>query len=83
MKLIWKNKTVVAQGKKCEVNGLNIWDFKWEYTGQSITVKDPQYKKPYLCQIFEIMDGDLKTKFGAVEFSNSIYGIYVEKRTWF
>ncbi len=79
----WKNKTVVAEGETCKINGLNIWQFKWKSTGQSITVQDPQYKKSYLCPIFEIMDGDLKVRFGAVEFSNSIYGIYVESKIWF
>jgi hypothetical protein len=83
MKKIWKNKTVVSEGKKCVINGLNIWDFKWEYTGHIITVKDPLYKKPHSCMIYEIRNGDIIAKFGAAEFSNSIYGIYVEKQTWF
>lgn len=83
MKTIWKNKTVVAGGEKCEINGLNIWDFEWEFTGQSITVKDPLYKKPHLFQIFEINNGGIKAKFAAGEFSNTVYGIYIEKKTWF
>ncbi len=83
MKTIWKNKTIIPPGERYEIHGLNIWDYDWKFTGQSINVIDPLYKKPYLFQIFEIKEGDLTVRFAAGEFSNSIYGIYLEKKSWF
>lgn len=83
MKTIWKNKAILGDGERYEINGLNIWDYEWKFTGQSITVKDPIYKKSFLFQVFEITDGDLNIRFAAGEFSNSIYGIYTEQKSWF
>jgi hypothetical protein len=83
MKTIWKNKTIIPHGERYEINGLNIWDYDWEFKGQSINVIDPLYKEPYLFQVFEIKDGDLIVRFAEGEFSNSIYGIYLEKNLGF
>ena len=83
MKTKWKKIKVITSGDRLEINGLNIWDYEWRYTGKIVTIKDPIYKKFHKGIVYEISDGDLKVIFAAAEFSNSIFGIYIEKKSWF
>ncbi|MCW0483668.1 hypothetical protein [Gaoshiqia sediminis] len=79
----WKHKKTVPDGEKCKLNGINVWDYKWIPTQNSIIVKDPLYKQDHKMQIFEIKTDNKTVTFAAGEFSNGVWGFYQEKNKWF
>ena len=79
MKLNWVHKAPVIDNEPLIINGLSIWSYVWKYVGKSIKVKDPKYEQEYAFRIYEIIEGTKKVQFAAGEFSNCVWGIYVEK----
>ena len=79
MQTCWKHIKTIFDGDKYEINGLNIWDYNWERTGETIIVKDPLYGQTYSMKVYEIHRGTIKVKFAAGEFSNCVWGIYQEQ----
>lgn len=75
----WKHFATVIDGEKFEIQGLNIWDFKWENTNKEVRVKDPLYKKEFCFNIYKIQNAGLEVMFVAGEFSNCIWGIYMKE----
>lgn len=58
--------------------GVNVFDYEWHDTGEKIVLEDPHYEQKRSLKIYEItIDGEVK-KFATCEFSNSVYGFYVE-----
>jgi hypothetical protein len=39
----WKHFKTVYDGEYCGLEGINIWDYKWESDYETIIVKDPNY----------------------------------------
>lgn len=79
----WKHLDTVPDGYKFKIKGLNIWDYPWEKTGERVIVKDPLYGRVHNLCVYEIRKGDLTVKFAAGEFSNCMWGIYMEKTALF
>ncbi len=75
----WTHLKTIADGDPFEINGLNIWDFKWQDTRQSIKIKDPNYGQDYVFGIYEITNDKKTIRFAAGEFSNCVWGIYVNQ----
>jgi hypothetical protein len=75
----WEYVTTVVDGNRFEIAGLNIWDNKWIDTGESIHIKDPLYGQEYSFPVYEIISGEKKVRFATGEFSNCIWGIYLQK----
>jgi hypothetical protein len=78
MKSAWRFEKTVSDGEEFKINGINIWDFKWEETGEKIRVKDPVYGQFYSFNVFKIQNKDIEILFVAGEFSNGVYGIYLK-----
>jgi len=76
MSFDWTFKKATVESDKFEINDLNIWDFKWQDTGEKIIIKDPQYGQSHTFTVYEINNGNAKAIFAAGEFSNGIWGIY-------
>ena len=74
----WKYNKVVIEGENFSINGLNIWSFEWKTIGERIDVKDPIYVQDYTFDVYEITDGFKKAKFATGEFSNRVWGIYLQ-----
>jgi len=81
MKEIWQFKKTIVDSEPYLIENLNIWEFKWENTGETIQIQDPLYKQNYIFDIYEINSGSKKIRFSAGEFSNLIYGIYEPYKT--
>ena len=79
MTLNWKHKATIRDRERFEINGLNIWDFEWHYTGETIHVNDPLYNQLYSMNVFEINGQGNKVIFSAGEFSNCVWGIYTKE----
>ncbi|MBB6464125.1 hypothetical protein [Flammeovirga kamogawensis] len=75
---IWKHKATIIDGQTFKLKELNIWDYQWEDTGNSIQIKDPMYGKDYKLNIYRIVKENIKIQFAAGEFSNCVWGIYLE-----
>ena len=78
MSTSWKCIATITDGQRYEINGLNIWDHKWTGTGRKAIVKDPLYGKERRFWEYEIRSGETVARFAAGEFSNLVWGIYVE-----
>ena len=75
----WTYQKAIAEGDEFVVNGLNIWDFNWQDTGQRIHIKDPLYGQAYTFTVYEIRKENTTALFAAGEFSNSVWGIYIQE----
>lgn len=80
LKTFWKHLDTVPDGCEFRIKGLNIWELNWEDTGEKIVVKDPLYGKDHSLTIWKIRKDDLSVRFAGGEFSNCMWGIYVEKK---
>ncbi len=74
----WIFKIAVIDGHLCEIDGLNIWEYDWVNTREYITVKDPIYGQDHTMTIYQIVTPDQTVVFAAGEFSNMVWGIYVQ-----
>ncbi|MES2545043.1 MAG: hypothetical protein V4548_09180 [Bacteroidota bacterium] len=77
----WKHKKTIVDSDKFEIDGLNIWDFEWQYTNEKIRVLDPQYGQSYFFNVYKIQNSGRTILFAAGEFSNCIWGIYTKEET--
>ncbi len=80
---IFKSKTwqFAAAGQEHEIVlfGKHIFEYRWESTGKSVTVKDPLYHQDHRFRVYTVeIDGEIH-KFAAGEFSNGIWGFYTYK----
>lgn len=79
MKSKWKHIKTVIDSEPFEINGMNIWDYEWSSTNDSIQVKDPLYGQVYIFKVYEISSKANRVKFAAGEFSNCVWGIYIQE----
>lgn len=75
----WKHIKTIIDSEPYEIKGLNIWDFEWERTGESIKIKDPNYGQDYTFNVYQISHKSEVIRFSAGEFSNCVWGIYLEQ----
>ncbi len=76
-KVNWVYQKAVTDGDRYEIDGLNIWDYKWRDTGERINIKELIYNQDHTFNVWEISKDDIKVTFAAGEFSNLIWGIYL------
>ena len=48
-------------------------------TGEKVVVKDPLYGQKYTFPVYKVNIQDEEYAFAAGEFSNSVFGFYIEK----
>lgn len=77
---MWKCIGWVADGEPLSIEGVNVWSYKWKMLDKIVTVKDPLYGKEHKFEVWRIEPGEGKCpiEFAAGEFSNLIWGFYVE-----
>ena len=78
LKKSWKHKITGPDGN-CKLFGLNIFDYDWNDTGEKATVSDPQYHQTYNFNIYTVDIEGISKRFAAGEFSNCVWGFYLEK----
>ena len=79
MNLHWKHKATISDEEKFEISGINIWDFKWQTTEESIKIKDPLHGQFYCFDVYKIQSLNIEILFAAGEFSNCVWGIYLKE----
>ena len=64
---------------RCYVGGIHNFEFEWMKTGEKVVVKDPLYGQKYTFPVYKVNIQDEEYAFAAGEFSNSVFGFYIEK----
>jgi len=65
---------------ECELFGVNIFEYVWNNTGQKVSVLDPVYGQTHEMTVYTATINDRTVTFAAGEFSNCIYGFYVNEK---
>ncbi len=73
---MWKFIIAGYEGN-CELFGVNIFDFPWEKKNTKIIVSDPIYNQRHEMSIYEVTITGEKHLFAAGEFSNGVFGFYI------
>ena len=72
----WKHEITGPDGN-CMLFGVNIFDCEWSDTGEKVMVTDPQYHHMYSFSVYTVdINGSVK-RFAAGEFSNCVWGFYL------
>jgi len=77
-KIKWKYETTATDGN-CQLFGVCVFHYEWNFTGEKVVVVDPLYKKKHEFQVYTIRIDGITKKFVAGEFSNGIWGFYLAK----
>jgi hypothetical protein len=76
----WKFAGAVPDGERFLISGVNVWDHQWERVKDEFAfVKDPSYGRDFKFQVYEIRANDRTIRFAAGEFSNCIWGFYIDE----
>lgn len=70
-------KYVPEKAGKIIIDGVNPYDYTWEYTGRKAWVQDPIYKQNFSFGIFKINANGRVIKFAHGEFSMGCEGFFV------
>jgi hypothetical protein len=74
---MWVFEKVNDTPGKCELFGVNIFDFAWNHTGQYTSVQDPLYNQLFNAGIYTVDVNDQILYFAVAEFSNGVYGFFL------
>jgi hypothetical protein len=75
----WKLLTVVIDGEHLEIEGVNVWEFKWQTIDEpKLSVPHPSYpSQQHELSPCYIESNDKKILFAAGELSNCVWCFYV------
>lgn len=75
----WKFVNIVIDGQPVNVNGVNPWDYEWHLMDEEpIMVPHPSYpNQTHKMWIYEIKTDTKIVMFAAGEFSNCVWGFYI------
>ena len=74
--MIWEFKKTGLEGN-CTLFGKNIFNYEWRNTGQVVEVLDPIYNQKHIISVYSVDIGKRTVTFASGEFSNGVYGFYV------
>ena len=74
----WQHEITGVDGNTI-LFGVNIFDYKWESTGERIDIEEPLYGQTYRFPVYKVLIEEQEYQFAAGEFSNSVFGFYVQK----
>ena len=76
--MTWEFETSGLDGQ-CELFGVNIFKYRWHDCRETAVVIDPHYGTEKVFRIYEVEIGGKFRRFAAGEFSNCVWGFYLEK----
>ena len=77
-KKTWQHEITGVDGN-AQLFGVNIFEYEWNRTDQIVEVKDPLYDQEYVFPVYTAIINDKEYQFACGEFSNCVYGFYVQK----
>ena len=75
---VWQYEIAGADGNTT-LFGVNIFKYNWISTGEKVEVVDPLYGQQHYFPVYKVYIRKKEYKFAAGEFSNCIYGFYIQK----
>ena len=75
--MAWRYETCGLDGR-CRLFGVNIFDYDWQTTGRRVKVQDPNYHQEHIFGVWQVEIGGEIRRFAAGEFSNCVWGFYLE-----
>jgi hypothetical protein len=72
----WNSSITVGENEKYNIDGLNIWAYKWRDTGEYFFKKEPVRQNNFKISVYEIENEGKFIKFGAIEVSSNAWIIY-------
>lgn len=76
---VWKFAGHCFDGDRLEIDGINVWSVSWRPTGAKAEITDPLYGVKYQFPIYEAGEPPRAIRFAASEFSNTVWGFFVEQ----
>jgi hypothetical protein len=75
----WTFVTVGTEGDLTKLGSARVWDHEWHRVpGCHATVIDPRYGQSFTFAVYRIHLASQLVEFAAGEFSNGIWGFYLE-----
>lgn len=74
----WQHETTGDAGNTM-LFGVNIFDYEWKDTKESVLVRHPLFDQEYKFHIYSVVINGQEQKFAAGEFSNLVWGFYIFK----
>jgi hypothetical protein len=68
-----------VDGGPYAINGVELWTSAWIDTPEEVHVKDPLYQQDFCFPVYELKSGPTQIRFAAGEFSNCIWGFFVQR----
>ena len=76
--MTWKFETAGPDGL-CKLFGVSIFQYDWHDCQETATVTDPYYGVEKKFHVYEVEINGQLHRFAAGEFSNCVWGFYLEK----
>ena len=78
----WKSIGVSAEGAKFSIQGLNVWDAKWERSGSEVVeLPHPSYPtQMHRMNVYQINTKHETIVFAAGELSANVWGFYTQEK---
>lgn len=76
--MTWKYLTSGTALRPIRIDGVNVWEHKWQGSGRKADVVDPIYGQRFVFEVWSVTAGQQSVQFAAGEFSNGVWGFYVE-----
>jgi len=78
--MAWKFFEAIPDGAYLEIGGVNVWSRAWKQaSAEKAEVVDPSYGKRFFFNIWEISGPTGPIRFVAGEFSNCMWGFYIDE----
>lgn len=78
--MTWSFFGSCVDGNTFEISGINVWTHSWNpVASERVAVIDPLHGQNFQVRVYEITCDRGYIKFAAGEFSNCVWGFYVEK----
>ena len=61
------------------IDGVDVFKEEWKNTGKIANVIDPAHHQKFAFTIWQVQITDKMITFAAGEFSNNVWGIYIEQ----
>lgn len=74
----WRHAVTGTDGH-AELFGVNIFDYEWKDTGESVDVTDSLYGQNRIFSVYSVEIKDEEHEFAAGEFSNGVWGFYIKE----
>jgi hypothetical protein len=75
----WVFAGTAPDGHSFTLDGIDVWKHEWIDTRERVQVEDPLYRQKFTFHIYEVHSDEKVVRFAAGEFSNCMWGFYVNQ----